>query len=816
VSTLVRGERPDLAGAERALRFVGLGIAALSLMFAAIYVVGATQGGPEFPFTTNSIAKDGLLAALGLLVFVDVRRWGMVGVPLLVGAHLLLASVLGFTLVFGATPSIANTWWGWPHHGETLRAMWAGSDVGIVLVLLVLNRWAIRARYDLQYLTPAGFRAVMAMAEVLVLLEDREITPAEVANRVDVYLASFRAQEKWKIRLVFIALAYRPLVPLPVHPPLWVMSHDARLRWVRRHFLDEIAFRRVPEWWRRLDQTLIRTAQQFCFFGYYGDERAAAKAGYLPFTKRDGSAEKIAGVPPARRRVHCLTASAVAGEELTADVVIAGTGAGGAMLAYELARRGREVLMLERGAHIDPSDFTENEATQLSNLYADGALTLSKDFKLQVAQGMCVGGSTVVNNAVCFDLPDAVLERWLDPRGLNAGLDPERLRAAFLRVRRFLDVRPVGSASSLNPGARRIVAGLADSVEWPFHLVEANIRGCLGCGYCNIGCRFGKKLSALDWTLPRAQEDFPDAVRILPDCRVEKVLMRGSRASGVAARLSDGTRIRVRADTVVLSAGAIASSLILQRSGLGSDRAGRRLAFNVGSPVTLEFAEALRSEEGLQISHYLSPAQAGGPGGDGLAIETWFNPIVTQSLFMPGWFEEHWNNMRRYHKMTCLGVVVGTESDGSVSASRLGGVDFKYAPSDADFTRIKNGVRLAAKIGLAAGARRAMPTTFSPIEVRNEAELARIELEIGDDSDLSLNTSHPQGGNVMSLDALKGVVDPSFRVYGTLNVHVCDASVFPSSITVNPQLTVMALAAYAADEIAGAPADALAPGVAAG
>src|SRR5262249_22546304 len=152
----------------------------------------------------------------------------------------------------------------------------------------------------------------------------------------------------------------------------------------------------------------------------------------------------------------------IAGEELSGDVVIVGTGAGGATLAYELARRGREVLLLERGAHVDPRDFTENEATQLSNLYADGALTLSKDYDFQVCQGMCVGGSTVVNNAVCFDLPEPVLERWLDPAGLNAGLDPERLRAAFAYVRSFLHVAEVGPPQILNPGARRVVAGLKE------------------------------------------------------------------------------------------------------------------------------------------------------------------------------------------------------------------------------------------------------------------------------------------------------------------------------------------------------------------
>ena len=90
---------------------------------------------------------------------------------------------------------------------------------------------------------------------------------------------------------------------------------------------------------------MIRTAQQFCFMGYYGDERAARRAGYVPFSRRArrprSAMERVDGD---RRGVSCMDPSEIPGEELTADIVIVGTGAGGAMLAYELAARGREVL----------------------------------------------------------------------------------------------------------------------------------------------------------------------------------------------------------------------------------------------------------------------------------------------------------------------------------------------------------------------------------------------------------------------------------------------------------------------------------------
>jgi choline dehydrogenase-like flavoprotein len=165
---------------------------------------------------------------------------------------------------------------------------------------------------------------------------------------------------------------------------------------------------------------------------------------------------------------------------------------------------------------------------------------------------------------------------------------------------------------------------------------------------------------------------------------------------------------------------------------------------------------------------------------------------------MPGWFEDHYNNMRRYAHLTATGVLVGTRSNGRVQPALTGGADVDFEPEKEDLVRLLGGLKLLGRIYLAAGARRVMPTTFRYHEFHTEAELDRLDEYVKDNSDISLGTGHPQGGNALSRGPDAGVVDPSFRVHGFENLHVCDASVFPSSITVNPQLTVMALAHYAA------------------
>jgi choline dehydrogenase-like flavoprotein len=121
-----------------------------------------------------------------------------------------------------------------------------------------------------------------------------------------------------------------------------------------------------------------------------------------------------------------------------------------------------------------------------------------------------------------------------------------------------------------------------------------------------------------------------------------------------------------------------------------------------------------------------------------------------------------------------------------------------YEPREADLKLMIKGTKLAGRIHFASGASRVMPMTFRSLSYTSAEQLEELDEIVRDNTDIGLHTSHPQGGNAVSRDPEKGVVDERFRVHGTENVYVADASVFPSSVTVNPQLTVMAIADYAA------------------
>ena len=110
-------------------------------------------------------------------------------------------------------------------------------------------------------------------------------------------------------------------------------------------------------------------------------------------------------------------------------------------------------------------------------------------------------------------------------------------------------------------------------------------------------------------------------------------------------------------------------------------------------------------------------------------------------------------------------------------------------------------MELIGRIYLAAGARRVMPPTFSYLPIETEPDLARIGRQVSDNTDITLHCSHPQGGNPISRDPPRASSTRSSGSAAHPSVYVCDASVFPSAITVNPQLTVMALADYASARI---------------
>lgn len=767
----------ELTRAEQRLRWLLYAHAALSFGFVVYYLAGGAFDSAEFRFVVNSTAKDGLFCLISLLAAADVRRRGWLAL-VLAAAYALLIGAEAWQLAFGLHMDVHSFGTDTPYW--LFLGGWMAADA-IILVWLVAWWWqAERARFALRYLNPVAFRTLIALAEVLIDGEREALPPLDVARNVDRDLAALQASSKSRIQLALVALAALPVLTLRM--PLPAMSPAARERYLKRRFLADVAERRWPAPLLPLIQAAIRVASQMAYLGYYGDRRSWRAVGYKPFPARHP--ERIPAAAPSDGELAVLTAPPRPGERRY-DTIVVGSGAGGAIIAYRLAATGRRVLVVERGPYIPASRFDmSDEVGQYLRLYNEGALQLATDFRLQVLQGVCVGGSTTVNNAVCIKPPAGVLAEWE-----RHGVPARELRSAIRDVEDWLPVVPMPARVG-SRAAQRFEAGLGKlALPGTLGLVHANIRDtCLACGGCNMGCAYGQKLSTLDSVLPRAQALPGGRVDVLADFTVERIVHARGRATGVV-----GHGMTLEADEIVVSAGAIASSGVLQRSGIAAERAGCGLHFNVNSPLTAEFPERVDAFDGLQMSHAFEPA------GDapGFVLESWFNPPATQALAMPGWFEQHFENMLRYRRMGCAGVLTGTTRPGRVTSSRSG-PRIDYTPAAADLHRIVDGLKLLGRAYLAAGAVRIMPATFAYHEFRSEQDLDTLDRYVKDNADILLTTAHPQGGNPVGT-----VVDEHFRVYGFQNLYVADASVFPSSVTVNPQITVMGMAWLAANRITG-------------
>ena len=476
------------------------------------------------------------------------------------------------------------------------------------------------------------------------------------------------------------------------------------------------------------------------------------------------------------------------------EFVIVGTGAAGPVLAYHLARAGKDVVMIERGPDVPPEKMSQHETEMIGRLYKDGGAQMNTACDMFLLQGNCVGGSTALTNGVCFHFPDPVLDRWESE--FNLPLDRDRLRAAERRVDSVLNVHEL-ERDVYNPGTTLIEDGIRAIGKEPKPF-RKNFLDCVGCGYCTVGCKYGRKMhSGLTW-VPMARQH---GARLLTMTEVHKLDAGPATIRGLVCHdLESGEKFRVEAKRYVLSCGAINSPGVLLRSGIkGEDTVGRWVAFNVGSICFAEFPEPVDAFDGDQMCVWVDSLPE-------YVLEQLHNPPASFALTMPLWHEEHFHQLDRYRYMTSMGALVATEPRGRIHHPRLPRwhEEITFQATAQELDRMRRGIDETARIFLAAGATRVFPPCAETLIIENESDLAQLPSRFQTQKQLSgFGSSHPHGGCRMGVDAKKSVVDPEFRVWGFDNLFVCDASVFPSSLAVNPQVPIMAVADYAVSAIGG-------------
>jgi choline dehydrogenase-like flavoprotein len=815
--------------------FMVVGVASVIVMLAhyVLYYRGPAALVDFFrqPLMVNgSAVKIGLLGMCLLVAARDTRRYGDYVNVFIIGNCFSLVAVIITHLginYFGVVQ--------YPALGTDSRTMMLGAlavDVIAISAFVLLKIKVDGSILDhTRFFAPLHFRALEAVAETLIDGE-KVVAPEQVVLRTDDYLASFPSKRLWLAKASILGLATMPLLSLL--PPINYLSPELRHWFINKHFKKDIVEKRAIygllhtiklDYVIDVIEGMMRFNMQLTYIGYYSNPAVQKAIGYTRFSQRpEGKAAKAIRRYPALNVITPQMLRQNGIDRLSADVVIIGSGAAGATIAEQMAAQGREVLIIEKGPYVHPDNFSEDEVDMISRLYADGALQISQSLRFTVLQGSTVGGSTVVNNAVCFDTPQDVLDHWNDPQGNNAGIEETLYRKAQEEVRQRLQIQSIKSSSGtrswedvLNPGDKKVSVGVDDYLTnnnggLTYDVVEANITDCLGCGYCNIGCKYGRKLSMLDEVLPKAQQEHPDTFRILSEAQVTKITTQGSRVTELTCMLRDGRQLTIEhPNTVILSAGTVASSWLMMQSGIGNKQLpiGNYLSFNFGSPLHGLWEDDIKSYAGLQIGHYVKP-----DGKPGFIYETWYNPPIAQALAMPGWLDTHYKNMLNYSKMAAVGVLVGSESTGSLSTALLlpGVPNIEFVPPEKDMTKLVDALVLLGQIMFRGGAQAIYASTrhyrpyeggrgvYSPEDFDKFA--ADLRALVKDERDILLGTGHPQGGNRISKNrgtggVNGGVIGPDFKVWGYDNLYVCDASIHPTATTVNPQLTIMTMARYA-------------------
>ncbi|MEM7138262.1 MAG: GMC family oxidoreductase [Myxococcota bacterium] len=478
-----------------------------------------------------------------------------------------------------------------------------------------------------------------------------------------------------------------------------------------------------------------------------------------------------------------------------ADVVVVGTGAGGAVVGAELAEAGRDVLFVEEGGYHPTSSLNPYLTESIPRLYRDagGTIIIGKP-PIPYAEGRCVGGSTLVNGGMTWRPPTRVLEHW-EKITDQPDLGLRQLEPLFDRVEAKIHAKPQ-HPTSIGDDSRLLERG-AERLEWRYeHNRRAQDR-CVGSNQCLTGCPTGAKQSTLLSYMPQA---LADGARCATEVRVESLWIERGRCVGVVGRgINPRTRkadiqVRVRAGAVVVSAGAVQTPYLLLKHRLGgpSRQLGRNFMCHPNAKVVGIYPWDIHAWQGVsqggQIREFLD---------EGIVMAENAIPPGTAAAQIPFVGNEALEMMKQYNAMAMTGVLVEDSHAGRVTRA-FGAPMARYDINAYDHARFLRGVRKLATLHFEMGAKSVI-LPFSNMHVAHSVdELEQIPTTQRSRSTIELFTVHVMGTCRMGSEARNSVVNLSGEVWDLPGCYVADASLFPTAVGVNPQVTIMALATMVA------------------
>ena len=498
-------------------------------------------------------------------------------------------------------------------------------------------------------------------------------------------------------------------------------------------------------------------------------------------------------LPAAAQRAALRVRTPRAGETIEADVCVVGSGAGGAVVAAELAARGKRVVIVERARPRFEDEFDGRELAGYGALFVDRGIAATEDRAISLLAGSALGGGTIVNWNTSLRISPAVADEWR-----TAGVDD--LGPHYDAVARRIDVDTDESArnganAALERGSRAL--GLSSAT------IARNVKGCGDCGPCTLGCRIGAKQSTMRTYLVDACRDGAEIVTA--DAR--RIDLAGDRATGVALRV-DGGEAQVRAPVVAVAGGAILSPALLLRSGIARDQAGRHFHLHPVSITCGQYGDDLGGVWSGVPQSVLGDAFAEIEGAYGFRLEVpqGYPGILAASF--PWWgAAAHRERAKDARHIAPFIGIVRDQAEGRVVVDGLGEPIVKYTNGALERRLLERAMVESARIHAAAGARRVFTLHTPPLE-RDAGAMQDLAAEIERrgivPNRVTLFSAHQMSSCRIGRDRASSVADPDGQVWGVRGLFITDASAFPSASGVNPMLTVMALARRTASRMLAA------------
>lgn len=489
---------------------------------------------------------------------------------------------------------------------------------------------------------------------------------------------------------------------------------------------------------------------------------------------------------------------------LKADLCIVGAGAGGSTAAMIAAEAGLRVVVLEAGSYLTPADMVQREEEMLPLLYWDSGGRTTKDRAVKIHQGRGVGGSTLHNLNLCKRIPVSIRARWARERHLEK-LSVAAWDALYDEVEQLLSVSVVPRGrwnwhnQLLEAGCRKL--------GWRGGPLSHNRTGCIGSGYCELGCAYDGKNNAAKVLVPRAVKA---GAEIVTHCQAVRVLHEAGAVRGVTAVAIDPRthkpigEVTVEVPRVCLSASATATAALLLRSHVPDPggEAGNHLHIHPAVVVAGDFDDPVRAWVGIpqtyECTQHLELDREGGPRV--WIVPAFAHPVGT-AVLVPGHGEVHFDLMRRYSHLAAFTAMIHDETRGTVRPDGDLGLTIEYRPGEGDRRELRLGLRACAELLFAAGARRVIVPTRTPRIYAQGAPLDDLDaLDLAPGS-IDISAVHPMGSVPMSDDP-SAAVDSEGRHHHLKGLWIADGSLFPTSIGVPPQLSIYALGLHVGRAIA--------------